>query len=80
MAKKRIYLAQGFWLRSGRLVGGEPMPFHTEARAIAGATILLQGAAGVTVYSVEGHPDEDLWDEPQIIVQLGATPSIEEAA
>ena len=75
MARKTIYCAQAFWRRDGRLVGGEVRQFLNEDRALAGADILLTGADGVAVFSLEGHPDENLWDEPCIISVLGDVPA-----
>ena len=74
MARKTIYCAQAFWRREGRLIGGEVRQFLNEERARQGADILLTGADGVAVFSLEGHPDEDLWDEPKMIVLLGDAP------
>ena len=80
MARKTIYCAQAFWRRNGRLVGGEVRQFLNEDRARAGAEILLTGADGVAVFSLEGHPDEDLWDEPRLIERWGVVPSIDHMA
>lgn len=74
MARKTIYCAQAFWRRGGQLVGGEVRQFLNEDRARAGADILLTGADGVAVFSLEGHPDENLWDEPRMIAAWGDTP------
>lgn len=74
MARKTIYCAQAFWRRSGRLVGGEVRQFLNEERARAGAEILLTGADGVAVFSLEGHPDEDLWDDLNVIAVMGDAP------
>lgn len=76
MARKTIYCAQAFWRRGGRLVGGEVRQFLNEDRALAGADILLTGADGVAVFSLEGHPDEDLWEEPRLIEVMGDAPSV----
>lgn len=75
MARKTIYCAQAFWRRAGRLAGGEVRYFTSEERARSGADILLTGADGVAVFSLEGHPDEDLWDEPKMIALMGDVPS-----
>ena len=56
------------------MVGGEVRQFLNEDRARAGAEILLTGADGVAVFSLEGHPDENLWDEPKMIALMGDTP------
>lgn len=80
MARKTIYCAQAFWRREGRLVGGEVRQFLNEDRALAGADILLTGADGVAVFSLEGHPDENLWDEPHMIAVLGDVPSADAQA
>lgn len=80
MARKTIYCAQAFWRRDGRLVGGEVRQFLNEDRALAGADILLTGADGVAVFSLEGHPDENLWDEPRMISVLGDVPSADAQA
>lgn len=80
MARKTIYCAQAFWRRGGRLVGGEVCQFLNEERARAGADILLTGADGVAVFSLEGHPDEDLWGEPCLIAVMGDAPSQDLAA
>lgn len=74
MARKTIYCAQAFWRRDGRLVGGEVRQFLNEERARLGGEILLTGADGVAVFSMEGHPDEDLWEEPTLIDLMGDAP------
>lgn len=75
MARKTIYCAQAFWRRNGRLMGGEVRQFLSEERARQGGEILLTGADGVAVFSMEGHPDEDLWEEPRLIAVMGDAPS-----
>lgn len=80
MARKTIYCAQAFWRRGGRLVGGEVRQFLNEERAMAGGEILLTGADGVAVFSLEGHPDENLWEEPRMIALLGDAPSADHLA
>jgi hypothetical protein len=80
MARKTIYCAQAFWRRRGQLVGGEVYRFHTEERARRGAAALLTGNQGVAVYSVSGHPDEDLWNDPVMIETFGDVPTVEECA
>lgn len=82
MAAKTIYCAQPFWVRGGRYVAGQPLQFMTEERAREGAQALLTGSAGVAVFSVTGHPDIDLWDEPVMLATFGDVPSLglEEAA
>lgn len=76
MARKTIYCAQAFWRRDGRLVGGEVRQFLNEERARQGGEMLLTGADGVAVFSMEGHPDEDLWEEPVLIEVLGDAPRL----
>jgi len=76
MARKTIYCAQAFWARGHRLVGGEVYRFHTEERARRGAEALLTGNAGVAIFSVQGHPDEDLWEEPVMLETFGAVPPL----
>lgn len=76
MARKTIYCAQAFWLRGGRLAGGEVHQFLNEERALEGGLVLLTGSDGVAVFSVEGHPDEDLWEEPQLIETFGRVPAL----
>lgn len=75
MARKTIYCAQAFWRRNVRLMGGEVRQFLSEERARQGGEILLTGADGVAVFSMEGHPDEDLWEEPRLIEVMGDAPS-----
>lgn len=74
MARKTIYCAQPFWRRASRWAAGEVRQFLNEERAMAGAKIMLSGADGVAVFSLEGHPDEDLWDDPKMIAILGEAP------
>lgn len=76
MARKTAYCAQAFWRRGQRLVGGEVYRFHTEERARRGAEALLTGNAGVAVFSVDGHPDEDLWNDPVMIETIGSVPAL----
>lgn len=76
MAAKTIYCARAFWWRQGRLWGGEVRQFLNEERAIAGAEALYTGAHGVAVFSVTGHPDVDLWEDPQLIATYGDVPSV----
>ncbi|PZT99868.1 MAG: hypothetical protein DI624_04130 [Brevundimonas sp.] len=80
MARKTIYCAQAFWRRDGRLIGGEVRQFLNEERARQGGEILLTGADGVAVFSMEGHPDVDLWEEPRVIEIMGDAPSAEDLA
>lgn len=80
MARKTIYCAQAFWRRNGLLIGGEVRQFLNEDRARQGGEILLTGADGVAVFSMEGHPDEDLWEEPVIIQTFGQVPAVEAGA
>ncbi len=54
--------------------------FLNEERAREGADVLLTGADGVAVFSVEGHPDEDLWEDARLIVTFGVVPSVDQAA
>lgn len=75
MARKTIYCAQAFWRRDGCLVGGEVRQFLNEDRARQGGEILLTGADGVAVFSMEGYPDEDFWEEPRLIEVMGDAPA-----
>lgn len=74
--RKTIYCAQGFWERGGRLVGGEVYQFSTEERARLGADALMTGCDGVAVFSLEGHPDTDVWEDPVMIDCVGAVPAM----
>lgn len=76
MATKIIYCAQAFWRREGRLCGGQVHQFLNEERALAGADALMTGSAGVAVFSVEGYPEIDLWQEPKLIASLGEVPAV----
>lgn len=80
LARKTIYCAQAFWPRGGRLVGGEVYRFHTEERARRGAQALMTGNQGVAIFSVSGHADEDLWDDPVMIEAFGLVPAVEEGS
>lgn len=80
MARKTIYCAQAFWLRGGRLRAGEVHQFLNEERALEGGQVLLTGSEGVAVFSIEGHPDEDLWGDPVMIETFGLVPSLDEVA
>jgi hypothetical protein len=77
MARKTIYCAQAFWPRDGRLIGGDVHQFLNEERAIEGGQVLFTGAPGVAVFSVDGHPEIDLWEEPRMIEAFGDVPPIE---
>lgn len=79
MARKTIYCAQAFWNRGGRLQGGEVHQFLNRERAIEGGRALASGALGVAVFSVDGYPDVDLWDEPRMIEAFGEVPAIDPA-
>lgn len=74
--RKTIYCAQGFWLRGGRLSGGEVYQFSTEERARLGADALLTGCDGVAVFSLDGYPDTDLWEDPVMIARFGEVPAM----
>lgn len=74
MAAKTIYCAQAFWRRPSGLFGGTVHQFMTKDRALAGGQALFTGAHGVAVFSVEGYPDVDLWEEPKIIATFGEVP------
>lgn len=75
MAVKTIYCAQAFWRRPNGLFGGTVHQFMTAERALAGGEALFTGAHGVAVFSVEGYPDIDLWEEPKVIVTFGDVPA-----
>ncbi len=77
MARKTIYCAQAFWPRRGRLNGGEVHQFMNRERAIEGGRALATGAPGVAVFSVDGYPDIDLWDEPRMLETFGEVPAID---
>lgn len=77
MATKTIYCAQAFWWRDGRLRGGEVHQFLNHYRATEGGQVLFTGADGVAVFSVEGHPDIDLWEHPVMLETFGAVPSVD---
>lgn len=76
MARKTIYCAQAFWLRGGRPRGGEVHQFLNEERAREGGRALLSASDGVAVFSVEGHIDEGLWEEPCLIETFGSVPPL----
>lgn len=77
MATKTIYCAQAFWLREGRLQGGQPHQFLDADRAREGADALMTGGcAGVAVFSVTGEPAIDLWGEPQLLEAFGQVPAV----
>lgn len=80
MARKTIYCTQAFWRRESGLVAGEVRQFLNEERARQGGEILLSGADGVAVFSIEGHPDEDCWGDPVLILLLGDTPNDDRVA
>lgn len=77
MARKTIYCAQAFWPRRGRLKGGEVHQFLNRERALEGGRALATGAPGVAVFSVDGYPDIDLWDEPRMLHAFGEVPAID---
>lgn len=77
MARKTIYCAQAFWQRQSGLSAGVVHQFMSEERALEGARVLLTGSDGVAVFSVEGHPDEDLWERPVIIACYGSAPALD---
>ena len=79
MARKTIYCAQAFWPRRGRLKGGEVHQFLNRERAVEGGRALATGAPGVAVFSVDGYPDIDLWDEPRMLETFGEVPVIDSA-
>lgn len=75
MAVKTIYCAQAFWWREGQLLGGQVHQFLNAERASEGGEALFTGADGVAVFSVEGHPDIDLWEHPVMLRTFGDVPS-----
>lgn len=77
---KTIYCAQAFWRRPTGLFGGTVHQFTNQDRALAGGQALFTGAHGVAVFSVEGYPDIDLWEEPKVIAAFGDVPIPELAA
>lgn len=79
MARKTIYCAQAFWSRRGRLKGGEVHQFLNRERAVEGGRALATGVPGVAVFSVDGYPDIDLWEEPRMLETFGDVPAIDPA-
>ncbi|KQS55934.1 hypothetical protein ASG17_07740 [Brevundimonas sp. Leaf363] len=78
MARKKIYCAQGFWARSGRLEAGEVHQFLNAERALEGADIIARSADGAAAFSLTGEPDVDFWDEPVILASFGTCPRVTE--
>ncbi|MNT85270.1 hypothetical protein D3C72_2254120 [compost metagenome] len=53
--------------------------FLNKERAIEGGRALATGAPGVAIFSVDGYPDIDLWDEPRMLESFGQVPAIDPA-
>lgn len=75
MARRTLYLTQTFWRSGKRLEPGQQRQHRNADHAHQQAHRLAQTASGVIVFSVEGYPDEDYWEEPVVLERIGAVPT-----
>lgn len=74
MARKTIYLTQTFWRSGKRLEPGQQRQHLNEDRAREEGRRIAKAASGVVVFSVDGYPDEDYWEDPVVLETIGAVP------
>lgn len=72
--RKTVYIAQAFHWIDGQLVPGEFFQYARPERAAAAGERLAGSAPGVAVFSLDGHPDTDAWEDPVILARYGDAP------
>lgn len=72
--RKTVYIAQAFHWIDGKLQPGEFYQYAKAERAAAAGASLSVSAPGVAVFSLDGHPDTDVWEDPVILARYGVAP------
>lgn len=74
MARRTVFCVQTYGRKDGRLVGTQRHEFTSATEAEDLGRRLAVTAAGVVVFSVEGDPEAEAWDEPEIFAVHGEAP------
>ncbi|MCZ4109558.1 hypothetical protein O3U67_15820 [Brevundimonas diminuta] len=71
MTKRLFYFAIPISRHQGRLLGGEPLRFLSALDAEEGGELLARMSEGVVVYQQLGDPENDVWDDPELLAVYG---------
>ena len=74
MSRRVFYVVQPVLAEGSRLVGGSPREYGSATEAERAGQVLSRQTPGVLVYMVEGDPEHDCWDEPELLARHGRTP------
>lgn len=74
MPTKTIFLAQAFHWHNGKLEPGRKYQFSSAAAAIEAGQGLAPTSPGVAVFSLDGDPATDTWDDPVLLARYGVAP------
>ena len=74
MSRRLFYVVQPVLAEGSRLVGGSPREYRSAREAEQAGRALSRRASGVLVYMVEGDPEHDCWEEPELLARHGLTP------
>lgn len=71
MGVRLHYFARPIHRRDGRLEGGEALHFLGALDAEEGGRLLSRMVDGVVVYQQMADPENDIWEEPEILAVHG---------
>lgn len=74
MALRTVFCVQTFSKKGRALATGPLRQYGSGAEALQKGEDLQSRNAGVLVYSVEGDPAFDYWDEPKVLASYGQVP------
>ncbi|WP_341020732.1 hypothetical protein [Brevundimonas diminuta] len=71
MARRLHYFARALVRVDGRLQGREPLHFLSAQDAEDGGMMLARLADGAVAYQQLGDPENDIWDDPELLAVYG---------
>ena len=74
MSRRLFYVVQPVLAEGARLIGGNPREYPSATDAEQAGRQLSREVPGVLVYMVEGDPEHDCWDEPELLACYGRVP------
>ncbi len=74
MGRRLFYVVQPVVEVGSALAAGEARAYGCATDAEAAGAALSRRAPGVVVYMVEGDPEHECWDEPELLALYGRMP------
>ena len=76
MSRRLFYFVQPVLAEGRRLVGGVRREYGCATEAEQAGQALSELVPGVLVYMVEGDPEQDWWEEPELLARHGRVPEL----